>query len=1395
MLYNEYIKVKPDFAPVFSASNDRTNPESWRGFFPHSSFKKILTATIDMLEKSSSTKNRPIWMQGAYGTGKTFASFVIKHILEDDLKKVEEYFQHNDLNSLWNRLAGIRSRGKILVVHQSSSSGINSQNKFLNVMTESVKRTLRENGYTYTGAASIYEKVLETLKDPDSTFNFAAAFKKHYKKFTAYAKPESVIKDLEDLDDDERIDLLEKVVEVAEAESYNWSMSVQDIIDWLRDIREKNNLYAIVFIWDEFTEFFKNNVNNITGLQEIAQASAELSFYFFLITHSAAGQLITDESQRKIIEARFKEYSIDLAENTAFQLMGQALRVEPDLKNDWERICAELLDLVERGAINRIVDRDATINQADIKKLFPLHPYSAYLLKLISQNISSNQRTMFQFLCSDYNLGGEIQNNFRWFIDNYSYDYGAYNFLTVDWLWDYFFRLENPDLDQNFKDAIIYYNNFENFCQNDNQRRVLKVTLVLFSLQGKNSGGRATGVNSLLRASQDNICACFAGTPLENEVLQTLNFFDSKDIVRAMEGSDGTYYVMATAQINKERLKKCREQIEKQKTFDTIITDDSYSVGKNFKPSANYLKYRFNAKFICPTKFFQMNYDSLRPADNQILVFYLFAADESEQGKVNQTVQKIFEKFPERCIVADFSSTPFTKSRYEKFVDNKAKELYFRDEPNQSEQLKLAEQEAKLVVQEWDKQITVATIRLYHSAEEFVQVSGERNFLRQLESINQNFYPYGLENLTQNDNIFNPQKFGQKVAEYALGMEKFAGSYTYLYNIENPFQNIGGREGGKYWLKNPSHAISKMKIEVEEIIKQSFEKKSEVRFIDIWDALKKPPFGLTKCAGSVYILAILLKEYANNVYYIRDINNNTPPLSDSKLANLVYNSVKETSNISQNFIVKQTPEQIEFCKITGNIFSLSGNQTNSVEDVAKNINVQLAKKKYPFWALKYYVEEKFYDSSYLELFSTFVNLMDEFISPQTVNSRDKAQVAREIYNLYKNNYFEQSELNNLVREDNFRQGMIFYVAQYKPDFTKITSRLKVEKAEYLARLTEKFSADSSYLWKIDDFNKQIDNFYMELQLVDALNQILSEPQKNYRDAQQALSKKLNRIKIPRTIVEEFQPHLKNILQTFDEIRKNSVKDFELALSEVKSSAAQFQTFFEDQFIVFAESLRCYVDGTIDDKKIKNFYDKTATGIFFQSKDNFISAFKYQLQSLRQNEKVQQFFDAWKNLTGTNSPADWSRKNEIPILCLFQDCLNDAQLYFLALNKNSSLNAEQIDDGLKFLQSDKLKRLNDKNFCEKSFVEYFGGEYTLVLDAENLKKILRKNLGADVYSWYANRQNCKAYVEKFARENYRKNFVVKVREKVRSLTAEQAQKYLEELIEKDALLGIRVLKNS
>ena len=71
-LYNEYIKVDPNFIPVFSRNSDRTYPDKWQSFYPHTSFKNILKDIIETLEKSNETKDRSIWMSGAYGTGKTY---------------------------------------------------------------------------------------------------------------------------------------------------------------------------------------------------------------------------------------------------------------------------------------------------------------------------------------------------------------------------------------------------------------------------------------------------------------------------------------------------------------------------------------------------------------------------------------------------------------------------------------------------------------------------------------------------------------------------------------------------------------------------------------------------------------------------------------------------------------------------------------------------------------------------------------------------------------------------------------------------------------------------------------------------------------------------------------------------------------------------------------------------------------------------------------------------------------------------------------------------------------------------------------------------------------------------------------------------------------------------
>ena len=495
------------------------------------------------------------------------------------------------------------------------------------------------------------------------------------------------------------------------------------------------------------------------------------------------------------------------------------------------------------------------------------------------------------------------------------------------------------------------------------------------------------------------------------------------------------------------------------------------------------------------------------------------------------------------------------------------------------------------------------------------------------------------------------------------------------------------------------------------------------------------------------------------------------------------------------FIVKQTPEHVKFCWITSEIFNLPKDRINSVDDAAKNIKIRLTQSRYPLWSLNYFVEENYFDDPHKETYLRFLSLLGELINPSTV--RDVTKVADEIFSVYDKNPVVIDKLKNIVREENFKTGMTYYIAQYNPELKKIVGRLKLLDVEYLARLNEKLSADSAYLWKIDDVNRQIDNLFNELRLVEAINSVLSTPQKKLPEVSCALDDKLNKIKIPRAIVEEFQPDLKNLLQIFATVRNNSEKNFAQAAEQINQSAQMFINFFENQQELFAKALTIYVDASIDSEHVDKLFNEASTGNFFMTREDFVLRMKSRLQKFRQDEKSGKFFATWREVTNTASPADWSNQNEIPILCAFQDCLDDAQPYFSALNKKSQLtNETALDEAIKFICGDKLALLADKKSCEREFVKYFCGEnYSIVVGVDDLRELLRKNLGTDVYSWFAKKKICESHIKAFAEKNYRENFLSTVREKIRGLSAEEAQKYLEELIDKDTLLGIRVLKNS
>lgn len=1396
-LYKEFISVDSDFIPVFSAFSDKEHPNKWKTFFPHENFKSILSMLVDTLEMGSNENNKSLWLYGAYGTGKTFASFVIKHLLEDDIDQINQFCDKHQLTQLNKRIEGIRSKGNILVVHRSSSAGIIGEDRLVNAIWDSVKSSLQANGYTYMGQNSQREKILEIIRSPESPFNFKIAFEQNRAKFEGYSSVSSVIEDLDNLHPDDSADLLEIIIEVASSYNFHFYSNIHHLIEWLDDVRTGNDIYATVFIWDEFTEFFKNNQSNLTGLQELAQASPSNHFYLFLITHSGS-EIIHDLSARRIIEERFKKCLIEMADTTAFMLMGQALKINRELDDEWSTIIEGLWVNVEKYTKEILLEKAPDIKISELKKLLPIHPFTAYLLKVISRDISSNQRTMFQFLSGEIGYDENPKNNFRWFIGAHTTESHKWNYLTVDYLWNYFFTEENMDLDPVFKTAMSNYNNYVPVCQdNEDLQRILRVAFLLSAMQQKSGGTKAQGQSGLLRPTLKNISYAFSGTPIENKIEQSMSIFVMKTIFGKVEEGGEVLFVPPAGNIDQDRWDLLKLEVEQQISFEKIITDSSYGVYDQFKPDG-YLAVRFEILPIT-IKSYQSAAKSIENLKQNIIpVLFIFAKDENERSKIKSTVEKILNNSLRKLIVVDFSGQMFSGADYDRFIKEKTNERYYSNNPNYVNQYNLAKANSKSIIDEWKQKLTLTTLTVFEQEiDNSFQVIGSPNLRKRLKEINYSWFGCGLEELTENDKLFSSSGYRDDFPLMAMGKKPIPSNFAYTREIVNRLTNDQIWNKPDYWIAHPNHIVSRMKREIEYVIQDSFEKYRQVAVYNIWQILEKPPFGLLSCQGSAFLLGFLLKEYADSSYYKND-GINTVPLDYTDLSSLIFAVVKELPQSKNKYIVKQTQEQIEFCRITGEIFKLPKHKLNSVDDVGKNISIFLSDHNYPLWSLNYFVKKQNYSQEdYLDIIKA-IELYCEFVSTNQPTGRDRLIISNDLYVLYKNNPSLSEILANIVKVENMRLGMDFYIRSCKPEIMEVIDGLGINSQELITSLLEKLSPDSSYLWQKGDTDHQLDQVYYDYKLIDSINKILTERKQTLSDARRAVDQKTGLLKLPELIIRNESPQLAKILNVIDNVRKNEIIDKCSAIEILDNYSRDFIDFFNNQYHHFATAIQNRLNSSLDDDEITYLFDNIENNTFNLETDVFLIQINTKLNNYRKNKKINHLKQAWKARTGSTSPEEWSRIHLMPIICLFQSDNNDTLFTFRLINHHEqfSVSEELIDKAIKYVKSDKLNILTDENKCNLMFLDNFAKEYAFIIDdVQILKKFIAENVGDDADLWMSTKRKAvENIIEEFAKKQYNAVYKQKVIEKINSLSPNKAQEYLIDLIVDKPLVGISILKD-
>lgn len=432
--YNAYFDVDEKYFPCFDDSAINAGAP-WDDTYPHDDFIKLLEAAERML--SGSTK-RSIWIHGAYGTGKSKCAYALRKILEVPEEELNQYWSKfdnlRDKQDLRSRIIGHKRRG-IVTAFRYASGGITTPANLFFAIQESVDEALHaSDAVSYYGDTTLKRSVITWLEEPSHKNFFNELLKKpEWSQKFAQSNADEVLSTLKTGD---ASTLMNHISQLADAEGIKaMSLDADMLKDWLKDVIKGNDI-KIVFVWDEFSGFFKQNRNSLDEFQKIVALCQEEPFYLTIVTHQTDSIINADDQSWSIVKQRFDFIPISLPDNLAFELIAHAFSPKAAATSQWSSIASDLNRLLDCSRKHVMEAARVSPESKVVEGMLPIHPMTALVLKNIAAAFQSNQRSMFDFIKRKDETDIKA---FQWFIENTG-PYDEYPLLTIDMLWDFFLR-------------------------------------------------------------------------------------------------------------------------------------------------------------------------------------------------------------------------------------------------------------------------------------------------------------------------------------------------------------------------------------------------------------------------------------------------------------------------------------------------------------------------------------------------------------------------------------------------------------------------------------------------------------------------------------------------------------------------------------------------------------------------------------------------------------------------------------------------------------------------------------------------------------------------------------------------------------------------------------------
>ena len=1306
------------------------------------------------------------------------------------------YFERYKLdNYLCKKLLTQKNEGRILVCHRYGSSDIQSDTDLIVAVQEGIEKALKEAGIEDAANTSLKKALIRYFEDEENMQSFDVYAKGKYSTILGGDTAEDILKKLNTYEEEALRALITKVFKVPAVKG-GFSMNTGELCEWIREVIQKNNLKELIFIWDEFSEYFENNMHHLTGFQQIAELAATAPFCLLIVTHKAEGYFSDgDPDKRKILDRFVSPIHISLPENIAFELMAQAMKItdDPEKAAKWERNKASL---VKRTCESRTaVKNKINLSDNDLNNVLPIHPYAALILQHISIYYTSTARSMFNFIKNDE---GEDVKAFQWFINKY--DFSSTNpFVTIDLLWNFFYETGSQKLADGIREVLSSYTPKLDKELLEEEKRVLKVILLLQAISE-----RMTGNRDIFLPNIKNLSLAFEGTDLylsASRIAQKL--LNDHVVTRTPLTGDVFSYCCK----NTGPIVDTTQFIPAAKAKST--KDMSFMAGSNLRSTIELtgaLKLRYSLVYATISDFDSEIKKANNPSDsnNKLYAVTTIGRDSAESGAIKKKIETFFESNPiSNAIVIDSSACTLGDGEYNEFIENYAMSLAIGS--NDLDQRKTYEGYAIEVLANWAKRIKNGAFYVYSRyTPNGERVANIQDLFAKLLDLDKFHYPQCLEGTYTNvlNTMYDANSLGAGatcgITEETRGTFRSGNEAT---KLENALK--GAWKVPEYWKTSHSY-IANLKRATDAYIEEKFAKSDRISIAAIYEMIKAEPYGFMPCNLTAFILGFVLKEYANGIYSYSD-NLTTVPLDTDKLANMISEIIKQDNTpdkrYKDKFIVTMTDEERAFNKATSSAFDIPEMYCVSITETRSRIREKMKSFSFPIWVIKYVLDGKPFKTS-KDIVSKLIDYYCGIANNKNMEGeKSDNDIALAIGKLCIENDGAAEDLKSILTKDNCKNGMLEYLKVYEGGKLPSLAAAIADGGQYINQLQYKFNSDAAnWVWNIDTANAKINELICEYEIVENSNRILSK-NTSYNETIRAWTDKIGQIRLAYSVIKNELGETK----PFYEMLYNLYKQRSLLDSQKKTfldllleNAENFKQFMGNQSALFMKACSFYLD-ELTEEDVKAILDDDTYGFsnsYLQEPDKYTNKVQKAVTAYKNGQKYTQLLKHWFDLTGTESPYSWSSKYNMPILAMVPDNeISIARKVFGFINsktkdEDSIATAEDYISKMTY-----TSKLISKDERDKAFKETFLGVYSVLFeDMDKVKDYLKSHVSEAPYHWLGHKE-VTSKIKAMADAKYRSAGYSKAKRIIDEMPADKVKDYLKKLIEDNTVIGVEIMKGN